>query len=57
MNALVEESEGRKRPIYVETTNETSVAIYERLGFQVVSRVEVPVVELPQWALVREPHP
>jgi len=55
MKALVEESEQAGIPIYLETQTETNVQWYEKLGFRQIKQVTLPVINLPQWELVREP--
>lgn len=56
MEPLIEDSEHTGLPIYVETTNERSVTIYNKLGFHTVNRVDLPKIDLPQWGMVREPN-
>ncbi len=55
LGALIEESEQAGIPIYVETQTERNVEMYERLGFRQLSRITLPVIDLPQWEMVREP--
>jgi ribosomal protein S18 acetylase RimI-like enzyme len=55
LRAVFEESEGIGIPIYLETTTETNVSLYERLGFRVLNKITLPVVDLPQWEMLREP--
>ena len=55
LGALIEESERAGLPIYVETESEANVRLYEKLGFKVLNRITLPVIELPMWEMVREP--
>jgi ribosomal protein S18 acetylase RimI-like enzyme len=55
LGALIEESEQVGIPIYLETATERNVRMYERLGFRLLNQVTLPVINLPQWELVREP--
>ena len=55
MKALVKESEQIGIPIYVETTNEKSIDLYYRLGFNLVNQIDLLIINLPQWGMVREP--
>jgi len=54
LGALIEESEQIGTPLYLETTTETNVRMYERLGFRLLNQIILPVVNLPQWEMVRE---
>jgi ribosomal protein S18 acetylase RimI-like enzyme len=56
LGALVEESEQAGIPIYVETQTERNVKMYERLGFRQLNRITLPIINLPQWEMVREPE-
>ncbi|MBA4064472.1 MAG: N-acetyltransferase [Isosphaera sp.] len=42
-------------PVYLETVPEANVAVYRRLGFDLVGRTEFPG-GLPNWELCREPR-
>jgi len=55
LSALIEESERARVPIYVETETERNVSMYERSGFRVIDQVPLPIIDLPQWEMVREP--
>ena len=55
LRALIEESEQVGVPIYVETETEKNVRMYERLGFRVLNQITLPIINLPQWEMVREP--
>lgn len=56
LGALIEKSEQVGLPIYVETATERNVRMYERLGFRLLNQVTLPVINLPQWEMVREPR-
>ena len=55
LRALLEESDRAGVPIYLETETERNVRMYERLGFRTVNRINLPLIELPMWEMVREP--
>ena len=55
IGAAIEESEKIGIPLYVETSTESIVGIYEKLGFSVIRRIMMPVINLPQWEMIREP--
>jgi len=42
-------------PIYLETESERNVSFYERLGFEVVNKFQVPLLDLPMWEMVYRP--
>ena len=55
LGALIEESEQDGTPLYLETATEGNVRMYERLGFRLLKQITLPVINLPQWEMVREP--
>jgi len=55
LRALIEEGERAEVPIYVETETERNVRMYERFGFRVLKQITLPIINLPQWEMVREP--
>jgi ribosomal protein S18 acetylase RimI-like enzyme len=54
IDALIQSGDEGGLPLYVETTTERNVRMYERLGFTVLSRIILPVINLPQWGMVYE---
>lgn len=54
IEAVIEESERAGIPIYLETTTEKNIKMYERIGFTILSQSTLPVIHLPQWGMVRE---
>lgn len=52
--ALLAESEQKKLPIYLETATQRNVSMYEKIGFKVIGKVVHPVINLPQWQMLRE---
>jgi GNAT superfamily N-acetyltransferase len=55
LRALFEESETAGIPVYLETETETNVVLYEKLGFRVMKKIVLPVIDLPLWEMIREP--
>jgi ribosomal protein S18 acetylase RimI-like enzyme len=55
LRALIEESERIGIPIYTETQTEGNMRWYERMGFRLLNEITLPIIDLPQWALIREP--
>ncbi len=56
LGGLIEESEQVGVPVYLETATERNVRMYERLGFRLLNQVTLPIINLPQWELIREPE-
>jgi ribosomal protein S18 acetylase RimI-like enzyme len=54
IEGLIERSESEKKPVYIETSTESNVKMYERFGFVIVNKTILPVVDLPQWEMIRE---
>jgi ribosomal protein S18 acetylase RimI-like enzyme len=55
LRALIEKSEQAKVPLYLETATERNVRMYQRLGFRSLNKATLPIINLPQWEMVREP--
>ncbi len=54
LRAIVEKAEIEKKPIYLETQIESNVKLYEKYGFHVVKKINLPVLNLPMWIMVRD---
>ena len=54
MRAVFDAADRARVPIYLETVPEANVAIYKKLGFELVGHREL-TVGLPNWELVRRP--
>lgn len=54
IEALIEKSESMKLPVYLETTTPKNIKMYENFGFKVIHKVDLPIIELPQWSMIRE---
>lgn len=54
LRALFAESKRAQVSIYLETQTESNVRLYEYFGFEVVKEMELPLVALPMWEMVRE---
>ena len=55
MDAAIEKSEREGLHLYLETETEENVKMYEHFGFRLLKRVNLPIVGLPMWEMVREP--
>ena len=56
LRALIEKSQEAGIPIYTETQTERNARFYERLDFKQLDRITLPIIDLPQWELIREPE-
>jgi ribosomal protein S18 acetylase RimI-like enzyme len=55
LESLIGESEQAAVPIYTETQSEENVNFYGRLGFRPIRQINLPIIDVPQWELIREP--
>jgi ribosomal protein S18 acetylase RimI-like enzyme len=55
LRALISESEQARIPIYLETESEGNVRLYERFGFETVKQINLPLINLPIWEMIRKP--
>jgi ribosomal protein S18 acetylase RimI-like enzyme len=55
LGALIAESEKTRLPLYLETESEGNVRWYERFGFESIKQINLPVINLPMWEMVRKP--
>ena len=56
IGAAVEESERKGLPLFVGAGSEENVKMYEHFGFRLLKRITLPIVDLPEWEMVREPQ-
>ena len=56
LQALIDESERTRLPIYLETETEENVSIYEHFCFKVIDKVTLALIDLPMWEMIREPQ-
>ena len=57
LRALLAEGDRTGLPVYLETSNEENLALYQTFGFRTMGQTMMPLVDLPQWGMVREPAP
>jgi ribosomal protein S18 acetylase RimI-like enzyme len=55
IDAAVEKSEREGLPIYLDTSTEENLKMYEHFGFRLLKMINLPIVDLPMWEMVREP--
>src|SRR6056297_280833 len=54
LNKLIAMTDEVKLPIYLETETESNVRLYERFGFKKLEQMNLPVINQPMWAMIRE---
>lgn len=54
LNALIQKGETAERQLYLETETEENVQFYQGFGFEVIKKIELPMINLPMWEMVRE---
>jgi len=55
LRAAMEKADAAGLPLYLETETEENVKMYEHLGFTMLKKITLPVIEVPMWEMVREP--
>lgn len=55
LDEVIRLGESDHLPVYLETETEQNVRLYEHFGFEVIKKVELPIVQLPMWQMVRKP--
>ncbi len=55
LDGLIGIAEDGLLPVYLETETEANVRLYEKFGFEVIDKVDLPVIGLPMWEMVRKP--
>ena len=51
---LISMTDEVKLPIYLETETESNVRFYEQFGFKTLEKMDLPVINQPMWAMIRE---
>jgi GNAT superfamily N-acetyltransferase len=55
LRAIIEKADAEKKPMYLETQKESNVSLYEKYGFLVIKKIDLPEpVNLPFWFMVRD---
>ncbi len=55
LRAIVEKADIERKPMYLETQNEKNVSLYEKYGFHVVKKIDLPdPLNLSMWLMVRD---
>ncbi len=55
LRAIVEKADIERKPMYLETQNEKNVSLYEKYGFHVVKKIDLPdPLNLSMWLMFRD---
>jgi len=55
LRAIVEKADTERKPMYLETQNEKNVSLYEKYGFYIYKKIDLPdPLNLPMWLMVRD---
>lgn len=52
---LLRQADEAGYPIYLETETESNVLMYEKFGFKIVKKIELSILKLPMWEMIRYP--
>jgi ribosomal protein S18 acetylase RimI-like enzyme len=55
IDAVIGKSEREGLQLYLETTTEANMKMYEHFGFKLLKKITLPIVDLPMWEMVRKP--
>lgn len=56
IGAAIEKSDREGLQLYLGAGSEENVKMYEHFGFRLLKRITLPIVDLPEWEMVREPQ-
>jgi ribosomal protein S18 acetylase RimI-like enzyme len=56
LDTAIERAKSESLLVYLETETEENVKMYEHLGFRMIKKVTLPVIELPMWEMVKKPE-
>ena len=54
IRAIIEKADIERRSMYLETQIEKNVTLYEKYGFYVYKKINLPELNLPMWLMVRD---
>ena len=54
LRALIEKGEQDRVPIYLETETENNVKMYEKFGFKLIKKINLPIINVPLWEMIKE---
>ncbi|MHA1259235.1 MAG: GNAT family N-acetyltransferase [Candidatus Heimdallarchaeaceae archaeon] len=50
---MLERAQRENYPIYLETSKEENVSLYEHLGFELVNEIKLPTVDVKNWSMLK----
>lgn len=56
LKTLLSEADSKKLPIYLETSTDRNIKMYEKLGFKILKKMTHPIINIPQWEMLKEPQ-
>ncbi len=56
MDAIKQECDSEGLNLYLETEKEENLSFYEKHGFAVLEKINLPKIDLPMWLMLRHPH-
>jgi ribosomal protein S18 acetylase RimI-like enzyme len=56
IDEAIGKSEQERLHLYLETETEENVKMYEHFGFRLLNRINLPIVNLPMWEMVKVPQ-
>ena len=51
LEAVIKKSNELSIPIYLETETENNVRFYQKYGFKVIKKIELPVIKQTMWTM------
>ena len=55
IHTLLDDGDQQGLPVYLETSTKKNIRMYENRGFKVIDKIMHPIINLPQWCMMREP--
>lgn len=56
LDEVIRIAEQDRLPVYLETETENNVQLYQHFGFEVLDKVDLPIIHLPMWEMLRPPQ-
>ena len=54
LNPMLQRIDEEDLPVYLETTKEANISLYEHFEFQVLEEKRIPETEMTNWAMLRQ---
>ncbi len=56
MDTIKQECDNEGLNLYLETEKEKNLLFYEKHGFSVLEKINLPKLEVPMWLMLRSPQ-